>query len=104
MTYENITPEEAKARMQSDPQAVIVDVRRPDEFACGHIPGALNVPLDDILNGRIPEPLENKNTPYLIYCRSGVRSVTAAQALVRAGYTRIANFGGILSWPYEVER
>ena len=91
MTYENISPSEAKSRMDADPEAVIVDVRRPDEFVTGHIPGALNVPLAD------------KNAVYLIYCRSGVRSVTAAVALEKMGYTHLANFGGILDWPYEIE-
>ena len=74
MTYENISPSEAKSRMDANPEAVIVDVRRPDEFVTGHIPG-----------------------------RSGVRSVTAAVTLEKMGYTRLANFGGILDWPYKIE-
>ena len=48
MTYENISPAEAKSRMDAHPEVVIVDVRRPDEFVTGHIPGAINVPLADI--------------------------------------------------------
>ena len=77
MTYENISPSEAKSRMDADPEAVIVDVRRPDEFVTGHIPGALNVPLADIQDGNIPPCLADKNA--------------------------VANFGGILDWPYEIE-
>ncbi len=99
MTYENISPSEAKSRMDADPEAVIVDVRRPDEFVTGHIPGALNVPLADIQDGNIPPCLADKNAVYLIYCRS----VTAAVALEKMGYTHLANFGGILDWPYEIE-
>lgn len=73
MTYENISPSEAKSRMDTNPEAVIVDVRRPDEFVTGHIPGAINVPLADIQDGNIPPCLADKNAVYLIYCRSGVR-------------------------------
>ena len=76
MTYENISPAEAKSRMDAHPEVVIVDVRRPDEFVTGHIPGAINVPLADIQDGNIPPCLADKNAVYLIYCRSGVRSVT----------------------------
>ena len=47
--------------------------------------------------------MADKNAVYLIYCRSGVRSVTAAVALEKMGYTHLANFGGILDWPYEIE-
>lgn len=103
MTYENISPSEAKSRMDTNPEAVIVDVRRPDEFVTGHIPGAINVPLADIQDGNIPPCLADKNAVYLIYCRSGVRSVTAAVTLEKMGYTRLANFGGILDWPYKIE-
>ena len=103
MTYENISPAEAKSRMDAHPEVVIVDVRRPDEFVTGHIPGAINVPLADIQDGNIPPCMVDKNAVYLIYCRSGVRSVTAAVALEKMGYTHLANFGGILDWPYEIE-
>ena len=103
MTYENISPSEAKSRMDADPEVVIVDVLCRDEVVKGNIPGALNVPLADIQDGNIPPCLADKNAVYLIYCRSGVRSVTAAVALEKMGYTHLANFGGILDWPYEIE-
>ena len=48
--------------------------------------------------------MDDKNALYLIYCRSGVRSVTAADLLAADGYTNIVEFGGILFWPYEVVR
>lgn len=103
MTYENISAQQAKCRMDADPSVVVLDVRRPDEFALGHIPRAVNVPLADIESGRLPELMEDKTSTYLIYCRSGVRSVAAAELLSRLGYEKLANFGGILTWPYEVE-
>ena len=103
MTYENISPSEAKSRMDADPEAVIVDVRRPDEFVTGHIPGALNLPLADSQDGNSPRGLADKNAVNIFCCRTGVRSVTAAVALEKMGYTHLANFGGILDWPYEIE-
>lgn len=104
MPFETISAQQAKARMLENPDAVILDVRRPDEFVLGHIPGAVNVPLADIESGNLPELMQDKNATYLIYCRSGVRSVTAAQILECAGYSRLVNFGGILDWPYEISR
>ena len=83
MTYENISPSEAKSRMDADPDAVVIDVRRPDEFVTGHIPGALNVPLADIQDGNIPACMTDKNAVYLIYCRSGVRSVLSRKWATR---------------------
>lgn len=104
MTYENISARQAQERMRNTSGVVVLDVRRPDEFALGHVPGAINVPLADIELGRLPACMADKNAPYLIYCRSGVRSVTAAKLLEQDGYTRLANFGGILDWPYDIER
>ena len=95
MSYKRIDTEAAKEFIDAHPECIILDVRRPDEFALGHIPGALNLPLDRIYD---------KNALYLIYCRSGVRSVTAADLLAADGYTNIVEFGGILFWPYEVVR
>lgn len=103
MSYETISAKDAKLLMDANPDCIIVDVRRPDEFSLGHIPGAINVPLTDIQQKQLPSLMDDKNSVYLIYCRSGVRSVTAAKLLEQTGYTRLINFGGILDWPYEIE-
>jgi rhodanese-related sulfurtransferase len=77
-------------------------VRTPAEFADGHIPGAVNVPLQQI--GSIAAAVPEAATPLFVYCLSGGRSAQAAAALKRAGYGDVRNIGGIGSWNGEVER
>jgi len=101
--YHKLTAEEAKARMDSGEAIVIVDVRTPEEFKSGHIPGAINVPNEEILD-EVPEQLTDVNAELLIYCRSGRRSSDAAHKLVALGYTRVYDFGGIIDWPYDTEK
>jgi rhodanese-related sulfurtransferase len=99
-SYRQITMEEAVDIMQQESDYIILDVRRPDEFAAGHIPNAINVPNEIIGNSSISE-LPNKNQLILVYCRSGRRSKEASQKLVNIGYTNIVEFGGILDWTGE---
>lgn len=99
-TYRQISMEEAAAIMEQESGYIILDVRRPDEFAAGHIPNAINVPNENINTSEIAE-LPNKNQLILVYCRSGRRSKEAAQKLVDIGYTNIVEFGGILDWTGE---
>ena len=101
--YQKITAEEAKARIDSGDPVVIVDVRTPEEFAAGHIPGAINVPNEGILD-EMPVELNDLNAEILLYCRSGRRSSEAAHKLLAMGYTNVYDFGGIIDWPYETER
>ena len=98
---EKITPAEA-IRLLDAGKAQAVDVREPDEFAVGHIPGAKLLPLGDVLT-RAEEVMPDKNAQWLIYCRTGRRSADAAQTLEAQGYTGLRDLGGILSWPYEIE-
>ena len=98
---EKITPAEA-IRLLDAGKAQAVDVREPDEFAVGHIPGAKLLPLGDVLT-RAEEVMPDKNAQWLIYCRTGRRSADAAQKLAAQGYTGLRDLGGILSWPYEIE-
>lgn len=97
-----ITPQKAKEIMQGTADYYIVDVRCEDEYEQGHIKGAILLPLCE-LRCRAGELLPIKNNMLLLYCRSGVRSAQAAQIFNTMGYTDIYNFGGILSWPYEIE-
>lgn len=83
-------------------KAVAVDVREPDEYEEGHIPGALLLPLGQVRD-RAEQTLPDKNACWLIYCRTGRRSADAAACLERMGYTDLYNLGGVLSWPYELE-
>ena len=74
---------------------LLVDVRTPEEFASGHIAGAVNIPLDALQN-RLGEV--SSDQPVVVYCRSGNRSAQAAQILERAGYNSIYDLGGIIAW------
>ncbi|KXA92225.1 hypothetical protein AKJ64_03710 [candidate division MSBL1 archaeon SCGC-AAA259E17] len=95
-SYENIRPVEAKELIGSgDP--VVLDVRTPDEFKEGHIPGAILVPVDELKESTLLEIPHDKEI--LCYCRSGHRSSWATEYLSRQGYARAYNLsGGILAW------
>ena len=100
-TYRQISMEEAVAMMAEETGYIILDVRRADEFAEGHIPGAINVANESIGTDEIPE-LPDKNQLIMVYCRSGRRSKEASEKLVKLGYTNIVEFGGILDWKGEI--
>lgn len=102
-TYRQITMSEAVEMMASEDNYIILDVRRPDEFAAGHIPNAINIPNESIGTNEINE-LPDKNQLILVYCRSGNRSKQASEKLVRLGYTNIVEFGGINDWEGETEK
>ena len=100
-TYRQITVNEAVTMMAQESGYIILDVRRPDEFAAGHIPNAINVPNETIGTSAIPE-LPDKDQLIMVYCRSGRRSKEASEKLVKLGYTNIVEFGGILDWTGEI--
>ena len=97
--YAQITQDEAKRMMQEE-DCVIVDVRRTDEYAAGHIPGAICIP-NETIGEEAPPELPDKAQLILVYCRSGNRSRQAAGKLAKLGYTNIVEFGGINSWTGE---
>ena len=100
-TYRQITMDEAVSMMAEESGYIILDVRRPDEFAAGHIPGAINVPNEIIGTSEIPE-LPDKDQLIMVYCRSGRRSKEASEKLVKLGYTNIVEFGGINDWKGDI--
>ena len=77
--------------------ARVVDVRTADEFASGHVPGAINIPYDQ-LPGRAAE-IGPPSTPVVLYCRSGRRSGIAAGALQKAGFTKLYDLQTVTAWP-----
>lgn len=94
--------EEAKKVFASTGDYIILDVRRADEFAGGHIPGAINIANEDIIDTE-PEELPDKNQTIYVYCRSGNRSKQASAKLAAMGYTNIIECGGIIDWTGEIE-
>ena len=105
MTYKQISMDEAKQIFESGgaDSYIILDVRTSDEFADGHIPGAINV-ANESIGAESPEELADKNQLIYVYCRSGNRSKQAAEKLVALGYTNIVEFGGIIDWTGEIEK
>ena len=101
--YKQITMSEAVKMMETEKNYIILDVRRADEFAEGHIPGAINVANEVIGTEEIPE-LPDKSQLILVYCRSGRRSKEASEKLVKLGYTNIVEFGGIQDYEGEIEK
>jgi rhodanese-related sulfurtransferase len=80
--------------------ARLVDVRSPQEFASGHLPGAVNVPYDEV-EKRLSE-VGAPGDAIVLYCRTGRRSAIAAQALERLGYGNVRDMGPMSAWPGEV--
>ena len=101
-TFEKINMSDGLARMESDENYILLDVRRADEFEAGHIPGAVNLPNEEIGTEEIPSLPDKAQTIY-IYCRSGNRSKQAADKLLALGYTNLIEFGGIIDYTGELE-
>ena len=101
--YQQITAEEAKKIMDSGEEHIILDTREQDEFDEGHIPGAILIPYTEIEN-KAETVLPDKDAQILVYCRSGRRSKIASESLAKLGYTNVKEFGGIIDWPYEIEK
>ncbi|MCI6580728.1 MAG: rhodanese-like domain-containing protein [Oscillospiraceae bacterium] len=101
MSYKSITMDEAKELFETPGDYVILDVRRSDEFAEGHIPDAVNIANEDITDTE-PSGLPDKNQLIYVYCRSGNRSKQASEKLAAMGYTNIVEFGGITDWKGEI--
>ncbi len=99
--YTSITQDEAKKMMEEADGYVIADVRRADEYAEGHIPGAILIPNESIGNTP-PQELPDWDQIILVYCRSGRRSKEAAKKLADLGYSRVYEFGGILDWTGDI--
>lgn len=99
--YEQINAEKAKEIMDSGVEYILIDARTEEEFAQGHIEGAILIPEYEIKN-RAEKEIPNKDALILVYCRSGRRSKIASAELVSLGYTNVKEFGGIIDWPYEI--
>ncbi|MBQ9814919.1 MAG: rhodanese-like domain-containing protein [Lachnospiraceae bacterium] len=101
--YQQISQEEAKRLMDNESGYIILDVRTDEEFAEGHIPGAVLIPDYEVAE-RAEAELPDKGQLILVYCRSGNRSKKASDVLVTLGYTNVKEFGGINTWPYDIEK
>ena len=93
--------DEGVAEFRATPNALLVDVRTPEEYAEGHIPGSMNIPLA-ALPARMDE-LGELDRPLFVHCLSGGRSAQAVMFLKREGFTNVKNIGGINAYTGKVE-
>lgn len=87
--------------LSNDEEIVVYDVRTAEEYAAGHIPGAINIPYD-VIGSQIP--VKEKDTTIVVYCRSGNRSGRARATLESLGYFNIADFGAVSKWRSDLKR
>ena len=85
-----ISSASAQAYLKSG--ALVIDVRSPGEFASGHLPNAINIPLPEIETA-VPRRVKDKNKVLLLHCQSGMRSGVASKKLKRLGYANTFNLG-----------
>ena len=101
--YQQMEMKDAAAAMAQDSGYILLDVRTQEEYDQGHIPGAVNLPNEEI--GDIePEQLPDKEQTIYVYCHSGRRSKQAAEKLSALGYTGLIEIGGILDWDGDLEQ
>lgn len=101
-TFKHISQDEAKAMMSSNPDAIILDVRTPEEYEGKHIPGSVLLPLEDLRKNAFAK-IPDKNATIMIYCWTGRRAQDSAQLLAEKGYKNVYEFGGLVDWNGEVE-
>mgnify|MGYP000044856616 CR=1 FL=1 len=79
----------------------LIDVRTKDEYKEGHIPGSINIPLNEI--DKVIHTITNRETKVFVHCLSGSRSSQATSRMKRLGYTDVVNIGGISNYKGKVE-
>jgi len=103
MSYYKVDFEEAKELIDHCPDLIILDVREEEEYITGHAVNAALLTLDDIDEYSAKAVIPDKNTPLLLYCRTGRRSKEAADKLEALGYNKIYDVGGLIGWPFGLE-
>ncbi len=97
---QKINFQQAKQLLDSEPEAVLLDVREEPEYITGHAVDAVLLPVDELTDERALDAIPSLDTPVLVYCRSGYRSNVAAHKLAEYGYERIFDIGSLIGWPY----
>ena len=98
-----LTFEEAHRFLEAHREAVLLDVREEPEYITGHARDAQLLPVDELTAETADLVVGPKETPVLVYCRTGRRSHEAAQKLEDLGYTEVYDMGGLVGWPYGLE-
>ena len=96
-TIPEVQPAQLQSRLEAGEQIVVIDVREPDEFAKGKVPGAYTIPrgvLEGQVDGRLP-----RESTVVLYCAGGARSALACKSLAEMGFTKVENLqGGFSNW------
>lgn len=100
--YQMLSMKEAQKIFEKAGDYIILDVREEEEFATGHIPGAICIPHEQIVS-KAPEMIPDKEALIYVYCRTGRRSKIAAQALWDAGYRNVVEIGSVYDYTGELE-
>lgn len=103
-TFKSVSMEEGLKLMVSDKNFVLLDVRTPEEFSSGHIPGALQLTNETFTKQDAEKILKDKSQTIYVYCRSGRRSKQSSHKLIDFGYTNVIEIGGILDYNGVVEK
>ena len=103
-TFKSVPMEEGLNLMSNDNNFVLLDVRTPEEFSSGHIPGALQLTNETFTKQDAEKLLKDKTQTIYVYCRSGRRSKQSSQKLIDFGYTKVIEIGGILDYNGSVEK
>jgi len=103
-THKRITGEELQAMMKDGSQITVVDVREPELFVKGHVPGAINIDYDDNAKTRILKELSPKDRIVFI-CHGGPMGDELSEILAVNGYTKVYNVkGGMRKWNGPIEK
>ena len=102
ITYKHVNYDEARKVLADNPEAIILDVRTPEEFGEKHIPHAKLLPLEELQAGNFAS-LPDKNQTILIYCWEGRLAEDSAKILVDNGYKNVYEMGGIADWKGKLE-
>lgn len=97
---EKIDADQALALLDGDPSIILLDVREYHEHVESRIEGSALLSLS-VIDLYLEEQYPDKETTFIVYCRSGNRSVEAIEIMLEKGYQNIYDLGGIIDWPYE---
>lgn len=103
-TFNSVSMDEGLKLMANDKDFVLLDVRTPEEFSSGHIPGAVQLTNETFTKEDAENLLKDKGQTIYVYCRSGRRSKQSSQKLIDFGYINVIEIGGILDYNGTVEK
>ena len=103
-TFKSVSMDEGLKLMVNSKDFILLDVRTPEEYAGGHIPGALQLTNETFTKQDAENLLKDKDQTIYVYCRSGRRSKQSSQKLIDFGYTNVIEIGGILDYSGVVEK